>query len=85
MSGPARIRTLLLLTYCAQRRSLRVDLPPTAIGKDFLGALPVAKLPSGTGAQLNLLGVAGIAVGLEEGIEVNLLGLTFGLDRAISP
>src|SRR5580704_10755442 len=59
---------------------LRVDLPPTAIGKDYLGALPIAKLPSGTGAQLNLLGVAGIAVGLEEGVEVNLLGLTFGID-----
>ena len=59
---------------------LRVDLPPTAIGKDYLGALPVAKLPSGTGAQLNVLGVAGVAVGLEEGVEVNLLGLTFGID-----
>jgi len=59
---------------------LRVALPPTAIGKDFLGALPVARLPSGTGAQLNVLGVAGIAIGLEEGVEVNLLGLTFGID-----
>jgi hypothetical protein len=59
---------------------LRVDLPPTAIGKDYLGALPLAKLPSGTGAQVNVLGIAGIAIGLEEGIEVNLLGLTFGID-----
>jgi hypothetical protein len=59
---------------------LRVNLPPTAIGKDYLGVLPVAKLPSGTGAQLNVLGVAGIAIGLEEGVEVNLLGLTFGID-----
>jgi len=59
---------------------LRVDLPPTAIGKDYLGAVPVAKLPSGTGAQINVLGIAGVAVGLEEGVEVNLLGLTFGID-----
>ena len=59
---------------------LRVDLPPTAIGKDYLGLLPIAKLPSGTGAQVNVLGLAGVAVGLEEGVEVNLLGLTFGLD-----
>jgi hypothetical protein len=59
---------------------LRVDLPPTAIGKDYLGLMPVARLPSGTGAQLNVLGVAGIAAGWEEGLEVNLLGLTFGLD-----
>jgi hypothetical protein len=59
---------------------LRVDLPPTAIGKDYLGLVPVAKLPSGTGAQVSVLGVAGVAVGLEEGVEVNVLGLTFGLD-----
>lgn len=59
---------------------LRVDLPPTAIGKDYLGAMPVAKLPSGTGAQLSLLGVAGVALGWEEGLEVNVIGLTFGID-----
>ncbi len=59
---------------------LRVDLPPTAIGKDWLGLRPLAKLPSGTGAQLNALGVLGVAVGLEEGVEINLLGLTFGID-----
>lgn len=59
---------------------LRVDLPPTAIGKDYLGMVPVALTPSGTGGQVNLLGVAGIAAGWEEGLEVNLLGLTFGID-----
>jgi hypothetical protein len=61
---------------------LRVDLPPTAIGKDYLGFMPVGKLPSGTGAQLSLLGVVGVAAGVEEGLEVNLLGLTFGIDPA---
>ena len=60
---------------------LRVDLPPTAIGKDYLGVMPVATLPSGTGLQLSVLGVAGVAAGWEEGLEVNLLGLTFGVDR----
>lgn len=59
---------------------LRVDLPPTAIGKDWLGLKPLAKLPSGTGAQVSALGVVGVAVGLEEGVEINLLGLTFGID-----
>jgi hypothetical protein len=64
---------------------LRVDLPPTAIGKDYLGVVPVALTPSGTGAQVNLLGMAGIAAGWEEGLEVNLLGLTFGVDpRSLS-
>lgn len=64
---------------------LRVDLPPTAIGKDYLGINPVALTPSGTGGQLSVLGLAGIAAGWEEGLEVNLLGLTFGLDpRSLS-
>ncbi|HWC02016.1 MAG TPA: DUF3750 domain-containing protein [Methylomirabilota bacterium] len=60
---------------------LRLDLPPTAVGKDFLpGGAPAALAPSGTGVQLSLLGLAGVLIGWEEGIEVNLLGLTFGLD-----
>jgi hypothetical protein len=59
---------------------LRVDLPPTAIGKDYLGVLPVGRTPSGTGGQVSVFGVAGVAAGLEEGLEINLLGLTFGID-----
>lgn len=61
---------------------LRVDLPPTAIGKDYLGAVPLALTPSGTGGQVSLLGVAGVTAGWEEGLELNLLGLTFGVDPA---
>ena len=59
---------------------LRVDLPPTAIGKDYLGWRSVNKTPSGTGGQASLFGVVGLAAGVEEGLEVNLLGLTFGVD-----
>ena len=59
---------------------LRVDLPPTAIGKDYLGWRSVNTTPSGTGGQANLSGLLGVAVGLEEGVEVNLLGLNFGVD-----
>lgn len=59
---------------------LRLDLPPTAIGKDYLGISPVRKTPSGTGAQLSVFGVAGVAAGWEEGLELNVLGLTFGVD-----
>ena len=60
---------------------LRLALPATAIGKDYLpNGLPVAASPSGTGAQLSLFGLAGVLAGWEEGLEVNLLGLTFGLD-----
>lgn len=60
---------------------LRLELPPTAIGKDWIpGGGPLASTPSGLGVQVSLLGVAGILAGWEEGIEINLLGLTFGLD-----
>jgi hypothetical protein len=59
---------------------LRVDLPPTAIGKDYLGWRSVGLTPSGTGGQANLLGLLGVSAGIEEGLEVNLLGLNFGLD-----
>jgi hypothetical protein len=60
---------------------LGLELPPTAIGKDYLpdGGL-AAVSPSGQGVQLSLWGLAGVLAGWEEGLEVNLLGLTFGLD-----
>lgn len=61
---------------------LRLDLPSTAIGKDYLpgGALASFSTPGGAGLQLSLLGLGGILVGRQEGIELNLLGLTFGVD-----
>jgi hypothetical protein len=60
---------------------LRVDLPPTAIGKDYLvGRRIFARAPSGTGWQVSILGLVGILVAREEGIEVNLLGAVFGID-----
>jgi hypothetical protein len=60
---------------------LKTDLPPTAIGKDFLpGPGFVARTPSGGGGQVSLLGLAGVLVSAEEGLEVNLLGLSFGID-----
>ena len=60
---------------------LKLDLPPTAIGKDYLpGGTVLAEAPSGTGYQFSLWGAFGILVGKEEGLEINLLGLTFGVD-----
>ena len=60
---------------------LRLDLPPTAIGKDYLanGSL-FARAPSGTGYQVSLFGLLGVLAAVEEGLEINLLGLTFGVD-----
>jgi Protein of unknown function (DUF3750) len=59
---------------------MRLSLPSTAIGKDYLpdGAL-AARSPSGTGIQLSVFGMAGMMAGLDEGLELNLLGLTFGV------
>ena len=60
---------------------LRLDLPPTAIGKDYLGNGGMfGKAPSGTGYQFSAFGVFGILAALEEGIEVNLGGLVAGID-----
>ena len=60
---------------------LRLALPPTAIGKDYLpGGALAALSPSGTGVQVSLFGLLGLIAGWEEGLEVNVLGLTFGLD-----
>ncbi|MDQ7731072.1 DUF3750 domain-containing protein [Halomonas sp. SpR1] len=57
-----------------------VSLPVTAIGKDYIFNGVFAAVPSGTGYQLSFGGVAGIMLALEEGIELNLLGLSFGVD-----
>lgn len=60
---------------------LKLDLPPHAVGKDWLpdGEF-IADAPSGTGKQISLFGVLGLLVGAEEGLEINILGLTVGVD-----
>jgi hypothetical protein len=59
---------------------LGVDLPPTAIGKDYLGSKLTATAPSGGGFQVSLFGVLGVLASGVEGFEVNVLGLAFGVD-----
>jgi hypothetical protein len=60
---------------------LRVTLPSTAIGKDYL---PIGRIvsttPSGTGVQVSLLGLLGVIAGPDEGLELNVLGLVTGID-----
>ena len=60
---------------------LQLNLPSTAIGKDYLpmGEL-VARTPSGTGYQLSLSGLLGVGAGGYEGIELNVFGMVFGFD-----
>ena len=61
--------------------ALAPALLPTAIGKDYEGWRPyVGQTPSGTGVQVSLGGVLGLAVGWIEGLEINMLGLVAGID-----
>lgn len=61
--------------------ALRLDLPANAIGKDYRPVTrPLGVSSSGSGLQFSLLGLLGLSVGVEEGVELNLLGLNFGVD-----
>jgi hypothetical protein len=60
---------------------LSLDIPASAIGKDYRPWYqPIGSAPSGTGLQVSILGVLGATVAREEGVEFNLLGLSFGVD-----
>ncbi len=58
---------------------LEVDFPPTAIGKDYRDTV-FGSAPSGRGGQFTLGGLFALTASSVEGLEVNLLGLTFGLN-----
>ena len=60
---------------------LVLDLPPLAVGKDYLPLRePVARAPSGTGWQLSVGGIIGLMLARVEGLEINLFGLVAGID-----
>ncbi|WP_414147164.1 DUF3750 domain-containing protein [Erwinia sp. BNK-24-b] len=60
---------------------LKLDLPANAIGKDFRPlSNPVGLPASGKGVQISLLGVLGLTLGAEEGLEFNVLAFNFGID-----
>jgi Protein of unknown function (DUF3750) len=58
---------------------LELDLPATAIGKDYMGGSVFGRAPSGSGFQLSLAGLLGVAASSVDGVEINLLGLNFGV------
>lgn len=61
--------------------ALRLDLPANAIGKDYRPvSRPIGLSPSGSGLQASFLGLLGLSLGWEEGLELNILGLNFGID-----
>ena len=60
---------------------LHLNLPATAIGKDYLGpANFIAKAPSGTGYQISALGLFGFLLSKDEGLEVSILTMNFGIN-----
>ena len=60
---------------------MKVELPSNAIGKDYLvNDSLFSRSETKTGGQFSLYGVFGLTIGLNEGIELNILGLNFGLD-----
>jgi hypothetical protein len=62
---------------------LGLELPAHAIGKDFLpGGKVLARVPSGTGGQFSLYGLAGLLLAVREGVEVNILGFSLGIEFA---
>jgi len=58
---------------------LEADLPATAIGKDYIGSDMISTAPSGSGFQFSLRGLLGVAASGVDGIELNILGLNFGV------
>jgi hypothetical protein len=61
---------------------LEVDLPATAIGKDYLGTDMVSTAPSGKGFQFSLRGLLGVTASGVDGLEINLLSLNFGVSSS---
>jgi hypothetical protein len=58
---------------------LEVDLPATAIGKDYSEDL-LSTAPSGKGFQFCLRGLLGVAASSVDGVELNILSLNFGIN-----
>lgn len=58
---------------------LAIDLPATAIGKDFMGTTVFSRAPSGHGVQVSLGGVLGLSASGIEGLELNILSFNFGI------
>jgi hypothetical protein len=60
---------------------LGLDLPATAIGKDWRPwKQTLGWSASGTGVQASVYGLLGLTAGFQEGLEMNVLGLSVELD-----
>jgi len=60
---------------------LRLALPAHAVGKDYIArGWTISRSPHGTGVQVSLSGLLGLLIGPQEGVELNILALSVGLD-----
>jgi len=62
-----------------RRCHLHASLPSTSVGKDWRGWIGAGVTSEGTGVQLETP-IVGIKIGLKEGIEVHVIGLSIGID-----
>ncbi len=60
-----------------RRCGIHIELPSTCIGRDYRGPIGAGVTESGTGVQLESW-VAGVRVGLREGVEGHVTGLAIG-------
>lgn len=60
---------------------LQLNMPSNAVGKDYLlNTQLFASAVSGTGYQISLYGILGVTLALQEGLEINFLGLVYGIN-----
>ncbi|HVK85528.1 MAG TPA: DUF3750 domain-containing protein [Kofleriaceae bacterium] len=62
-----------------RRCKLAASLPSTSVGKDWRGLVGAGVTSERTGVQLETP-VLGLKVGLKEGVEVHVIGLSIGID-----
>ena len=62
-----------------RRCGLHAGLPSTAVGKDWRGWIGAGVTSEGTGVQVETP-ILGFKVGLKEGVEIHIIGLSFGVD-----
>ena len=60
--------------------AIAVDLPPTAIGKDYMKGFQITVPPSNRGYQMNINGLFGMILSPEEGFEINVASAVYGID-----
>jgi hypothetical protein len=62
-----------------RRCKLSAALPSTAVGKDWRGWIGAGVTSERTGVQVETP-IVGLKLGLKEGVEIHVIGLSFGID-----